>query len=594
MPLGAVTSLFWQPKHRILSFLIAFGAGALLAAVIVDLVGSAQEKGHYLALVAGAILGSLFFTLVNKIVNESGGFLRKPSTMLVHLNQQKSRHFQSSLDQLKRIDLFRQLSADDTHFISQRLLLGNYPKNTVLYQPDDPSESLYIIRKGAVELLDPLEDWQPHIKLKSNDIFGRMGFLTGTSHQMLARTTSDTELWIFPKPDFEELLQVSPHSVEVTKNLLQGEEIANYLRKRHEMKLPDIKDWVSRAIASLGEDRAIPDAVPNEHNAEDFLEIARQIRRFPLFEDLPTDELEEISERLVYRSFDDGYVFFKPKEIANHLYLIHRGEVELIDTQSPGKTPPVVRDRDAFGVLSFITGAPHTMTGVAKTDVKGWVLRKQDFQEMIQQSEYLERSLENFLSDESVKAYLENKQDFDPKKARRWVEKALQSMNAGEIVPSVVSASKSLEEHEDAPTAIWLGLLMDGIPEALTIGAHMATGPLSASLLAGLFISNYPEALSSSTGMKEQGFAVPRILVMWTSIMVTTGVLAAVGSFAFANVPETWISFLESMAAGAMLTVISETMLPEAYGKGGSIVGLSTILGFLTIILIRAIDPNNY
>ena len=77
---------------------------------------------------------------------------------------------------------------------------------------------------------------------------------------------------------------------------------------------------------------------------------------------------------------------------------------------------------------------------------------------------------------------------------------------------------------------------------------------------------------------------------MWTSIMLITGILAAFGTVVFADVPEPIISFLESMAAGAMLTVISETMLPEAYAKGGSLVGISTLLGFLIIILIKSLD----
>ena len=128
---------------------------------------------------------------------------------------------------------------------------------------------------------------------------------------------------------------------------------------------------------------------------------------------------------------------------------------------------------------------------------------------------------------------------------------------------------------------------MDGIPEALTIGAHIITSPLSPALLAGLFIANYPEALCSSQGMKAQGFSIKKILMMWSSIMLITGILAGIGSVIFANVPDNLVSLVGAMAAGAMLTVISETMLPEAYAKGGSIVGMSTVLGFLSIIVIN-------
>lgn len=162
-------------------------------------------------------------------------------------------------------------------------------------------------------------------------------------------------------------------------------------------------------------------------------------------------------------------------------------------------------------------------------------------------------------------------------------------MNASHLIPSAAAMAGAVGEHKNAPMAIWLGLLMDGIPEALTIGAHLAIAPLSPSLLAGLFIANYPEAFSSSEGMKHQGFSYPRILLMWTSIMIITGILAVLGTLLFADAPKSIVSLLGSLAAGAMLTVISETMLPEAYAKGGSIVRISTVLGFLVIILIRSL-----
>jgi zinc transporter ZupT len=89
--------------------------------------------------------------------------------------------------------------------------------------------------------------------------------------------------------------------------------------------------------------------------------------------------------------------------------------------------------------------------------------------------------------------------------------------------------------------------------------------------------------------MRKQGFSVGKILGMWFSITLITGLLAALGSVVFAEAPDNLISLLESMAAGAMLTVIAETMLPEAYIKGGSIVGISTLLGFLVIVIIGSL-----
>ena len=588
MPLGSVTCLFWNPRKRILAFLIAFGGGALLAALVIDLVGNATEKGHLLELVVGSIIGSLFFTFVNRIVNNSGGFLRKPSTTLVHMTQKETERFQQRITRLRRTNLFRNLSVPEHQALADSLLVSRYPRGTTVYSQEDPSESLYIIEKGQVELLDPQAELRPLAILKANDTFGKLAFITGSPHQTIAVTTQETQLDILPRPDFEQLLQTSPRLVQATEQFLQSEDIASYLEQRHKLTLSQVQDWIALAINSLRQERIIPPAIQVDHHAAEFLNLARQIRRFPVFKSLPETDLREIADRLVYRHLEDGHAFFQPQELSDRLYIIDRGEVEVLNPNTPRKKPLILTQGDALGELSFITGAPHTVTAVAKTDVAVWVLRKQDFEEMLQQSKDLEVGVSNFLKQPKVADYLQTRQHFEPNKVAVWVQQSLKSMNAGQLIPSATAISGSVKQHEDAPTAIWLGLLMDGIPEALTIGAHIVSAPISPSLLAGLFISNYPEAFSSSAGMKHQGFSIPRILLMWTSIMLITGILAAFGSVVFADVPEPIISFLGSMAAGAMLTVIAETMLPEAYAKGGSLVGISTLLGFLVIIVINS------
>ncbi|MGK7917103.1 MAG: cyclic nucleotide-binding domain-containing protein [Prochloraceae cyanobacterium] len=588
MPLGSLTAVVWTPKNRALAFLMAFGGGALLAALVIDLVGSAREKGHILELVIGSVSGSLFFTFINQIVNRSGGFLRKPSTTLAHLSQQESRRFTQSCSRLKRIQLFRDLSLDLRQQVAQVLLVASYPKGTILYRQGDPSESLYIIQKGKVELLDPQANLTPLMTLSANEIFGHLAFLTGTPHQTVAVVNQDCQLEIIPRSDFEQLLETSPELFERTKQTLQQSNIKDYLHQRHGLSLVAINDWVSLAVATLQEKRKIDPAKKITQKKTEFLRLARTIRRFPVFSYLPQEELEDIAARLVYRYHQDGDVFFQPDDFSDRLYIIHQGEVEIIFPHDLQKAPLVLTRADSFGELSFVTEAPHTVTAIAKTDVELWTLRKQDFEEMLQQSPSLEESVKAFLEQPKLKDYLQTRQHFDSTKAAQWVQQALHSMDAGKLIPSATRMVSMMAEHKEAPMAIWLGLLMDGIPEALTIGAHIVTHPISPSLMAGLLLSNYPEALSSSEGMKQQGFSLPRILVMWTSIMLVTGILAALGSKVFADAPESVISLLESMAAGAMLTVISETMLPEAYAKGGSVVGLSTLLGFLAIIIIKS------
>ncbi len=589
MPLGSLTALIWTPKNRALAFLMAFGGGALLSALVIDLVGSAREKGHLLELVIGSIIGSLFFTYINQLVNRSGGFLRKPSTTLAHLTQQERRRFTQSCSRLKRIELFRDLSLALRQEIAQVLLVASYPKGRILYRQGDPCESLYIVQKGTVELLDPQPDLPPLRTLSANEIFGQYSFLTGSSHQTVAIAKEDCQLEILPRCDFEQLLETSPELLERTEQTLQQERIKDYLQQRQGLSLTAIKDWVSLALATLEEKRTIAPAVKIIQKQSEFLQLARKIHRFPVFSYLTAEELEDIAARLVYRSYQDGQVFFQPGDFSDRLYIIHQGEVEIIFPRNLQKAPLVLTTADPFGELSFVTEANHTVTAIAKTDVKLWTLRKQNFEEMLQQSPRLEESVKAFVEQPKLRDYLQTRQHFDSTKAAQWIQQALNSMDAGELIPSATRINSIMAEHKEAPMAIWLGLLMDGIPEALTIGAHIVTNPISPSLMAGLMLSNYPEALSSSEGMKQQGFSIPRILGMWTSLMLITGILSAFGSLLFSDVPESVISLLESMAAGAMLTVISETMLPEAYAKGGSIVGLSTLLGFLAIIIIKSV-----
>jgi len=187
-------------------------------------------------------------------------------------------------------------------------------------------------------------------------------------------------------------------------------------------------------------------------------------------------------------------------------------------------------------------------------------------------------------------SYLQRRQGFSPEQSAQWLEKAFDYLHSGKKPPSAQEMVQALTEHKNAPLAIWAGLLIDGIPESLTIGANeVAGGGVSTTFLTGLFISNYPETLSSSDGMRQQGFSFARIFSMWTSVMLIQGILAGVGSLILSGAPESLAALIESIGAGAILTVMAETMLPEAYMRNGYWLGLSLLLGFLVIVLIKTL-----
>ena len=104
---------------------------------------------------------------------------------------------------------------------------------------------------------------------------------------------------------------------------------------------------------------------------------------------------------------------------------------------------------------------------------------------------------------------------------------------------------------------------------------------ISVALVGGLFLANFPESMSSAVVMKKQGGRSSLIIGMWISLMIMTAVGAAMGNVFIADAPLHLRSVLEGMAAGAMLAMIAQMMLPEAFDHGGWLTGLMTVIGFL-------------
>ncbi len=116
-----------------------------------------------------------------------------------------------------------------------------------------------------------------------------------------------------------------------------------------------------------------------------------------------------------------------------------------------------------------------------------------------------------------------------------------------------------------------LAIILDGIPESIVIGLGILEGgTVSVALLAAIFVSNLPEAIAGSVGMKAGGASRRRILLMWCVIALVCVRPSAAGFVLFADVPARWIAFVQSFAGGTILMMLANSMIPEAYEHGGS------------------------
>jgi zinc transporter, ZIP family len=147
------------------------------------------------------------------------------------------------------------------------------------------------------------------------------------------------------------------------------------------------------------------------------------------------------------------------------------------------------------------------------------------------------------------------------------------------------------DQEGDSPLAIVLGTVLDGIPESMVIGLTIFEGgAVGAAYLAAVFISNLPESISSTSGLVTSGWQKSRIMWMWIAIAVISGIASLLGYALFQDSSPDTVAFVLAFAAGAILTMLAQTMMPEAYEHGGKLVGVVTTLGFAVAFTIHTLD----
>lgn len=148
-----------------------------------------------------------------------------------------------------------------------------------------------------------------------------------------------------------------------------------------------------------------------------------------------------------------------------------------------------------------------------------------------------------------------------------------------------MGSGKTKTANESKSTALIvpmvLAIILDGIPESIVLGLGMfETGSVSLAMLVAVFVSNLPEAIAGSAGMKSSGWSKKKIILLWLFIAFVCAVSTIAGFSLFTQTSDNWLAFIMAFAGGAILMMLANSMIPEAYEHGGKLAGVFTVLGF--------------
>jgi len=147
------------------------------------------------------------------------------------------------------------------------------------------------------------------------------------------------------------------------------------------------------------------------------------------------------------------------------------------------------------------------------------------------------------------------------------------------------------EQAEGSGLAIVLGAVLDGIPESIVLGVGLIDGTgVSVPFIAAVFLSNLPEGLAATTGLLRSRWSRAHVLALWGAVALVSALAALLGFVAFDGVSPGTVAFVLSFAGGAILTMLADTMMPEAFENEGRLVGLLTTAGFALAFALHTID----
>jgi ZIP family zinc transporter len=136
-----------------------------------------------------------------------------------------------------------------------------------------------------------------------------------------------------------------------------------------------------------------------------------------------------------------------------------------------------------------------------------------------------------------------------------------------------------------------LGIILDGVPESVVIGLSILKGgTVSIAMLVAVFMSNLPEAAAGTAGMRAGGWSRTKVLVLWSSIALVCAFASAAGYALLGGVSNFVLAVVQAFAGGAILMMLANTMIPEAYERAGKLAGVATVVGFAVSVWVVTLE----
>ena len=321
--------------------------------------------------------------------------------------------------------------------------------------------------------------------------------------------------------------------------------------------------------------------------------LIEKLSQIKILNELTPELMVGLIHEVELKTHEDGTYICRQGDEAHEMFFIVEGKVDIIHHENEGdKKLACLEQYDSFGELGILSGYPRTADAIANGQVKLYHISRSDFEKLIKEDRSVQKKVMELAGARLDDLTLNTTSELDT----GWREEAFDVLEGEQVA---VTRDEIKQEGEtrssgNAALAIWMGIFIDCIPESLVIGM-LAVSPsgISIAFIVGVFLANMPEAMSSSVSMRDNGLSLTKVYLMWGSITLVTGLGAALGSIIFPPDPTGTLYYfmvgIEALAAGAMLTMIAETMLPEAFEMGGSVVGLSTLAGFLAALLVKII-----